>query len=54
MKAAVTLGVLALLAAVATGDVTMFNASQQSALTTIDTVPTYSQLQGHELSCPMI
>ena len=52
MKAAVTLGVLALLAAVATGDVTMFNASQQSALTTIDTVPTYSQLQGHELVVP--
>ncbi|MBV8760246.1 MAG: HEAT repeat domain-containing protein [Deltaproteobacteria bacterium] len=52
MRKLVVIALLALLAAVATGDVTMFNATQQSALTTIDIVPTWSQLQGHELVVP--
>jgi len=54
MKWAVIAGVLAVLAAVATGDVSNFNQNsvQQSALTTIDSVPTRVQLQSHDLVVP--
>lgn len=54
MRTLAILGVLAVLGAVATGDVSMFdsNVSQQSALTTIDSVPTRAQLQGHDLVVP--
>ncbi len=52
MKPAIIACVLAVLAAVATGDVTILQATQQAALTTIDTVPTKSQLQNHDLVVP--
>jgi len=54
MKRILIAGVLALLAAVATGDVTGFNsnATQKAALTTIDSVPTRTQLQSHDLVVP--
>lgn len=52
MRWTVTAFVVALLASVATGDVTILQATQQAALTTIDTVPTKSQLQNHDLVVP--
>jgi HEAT repeats len=52
MKWALIAGVLAVLASVATGDVTILQLTQQEALTTIDSVPTRSQLQSHQLVVP--
>lgn len=54
MKALPILGLLVVFGAVATGDVSMFNSNdiQKSALTTIDSVPTRTQLQSHELVVP--